>query len=168
MASTSGGPIGQLACRIAAQRDANRVILVEPAPERRRFGPASRADPTMSPARAGVQLDTSTVDVVFECSGSAAAIAEALRLLTPGAVLANVGAGPGGGFDPDIVLLKELTVRGSFVYGAEFDSAIELLARGDIRVDDLTTEIAPVEEALRAIENLRSAEVMKVLIAPNG
>ncbi|MFC9842733.1 zinc-binding dehydrogenase [Streptomyces sp. NPDC127595] len=163
-----GGPIGQLACRIAAQRGANHVILVEPAPERRRFGPASRAELTLSPAQAGVQLDTSTVDVVFECSGSAAARTEALRLLTPGGVLVNVGAGPGGGFDPDVVLLKELTIRGSFVYGAEFDSAIELLARGDIRVDDLTTEIAPVEEALRAIENLRSAEVMKVFIAPNG
>ncbi|MFD4529658.1 zinc-binding dehydrogenase [Streptomyces sp. NPDC058470] len=101
MAVFGGGPIGQVACRIAAQRGANHVILVESAPERRRFGPASRADPTMSPAQAGVQLDTSTVGVVFECSGSAAARAEALRLLTPGGVLVNVGAGPGGGFDPD-------------------------------------------------------------------
>lgn len=163
-----GGPIGQLACRIAVQRGADQVILVEPAPERRRFGPASGADPTLSPAQAGGQLDASTVDVVFECSGNAAARAEALRLLTPGGVLVNVGAGPGGGFDPDVVLLKEITIRGSFVYGSEFDGAIELLARGDIRVDDLTTEIAPVEDALRAIDTLRSAEVMKVFVAPNG
>lgn len=163
-----GGPIGQLACRIAAQRGADHVILVEPAPERRRFGPASHAALALSPHEAGVRLDASSVDVVFECSGSAAARAEALRLLTPGGVLVDVGAGPGGGFDPDVVLLKEITIHGSFVYGAEFDSAIELLARGDIRVDDLTTEIAPVEEALRAIADLRSAEVMKVFIAPNG
>lgn len=163
-----GGPIGQLACRIAAQRGADHVILVEPAPERRRFGPASHAALALSPHEAGVRLDASSVDVVFECSGNAAARAEALRLLTPGGVLVDVGAGPGGGFDPDVVLLKEITIHGSFVYGAEFDSAIELLARGDIRVDDLTTEIAPVEEALRAIADLRSAEVMKVFIAPNG
>ncbi|WP_217555902.1 zinc-binding dehydrogenase [Streptomyces sp. GbtcB6] len=163
-----GGPIGQLACRIAAHRGAGRVVLVEPAPERRRFGPASGADLTLSPAESGAELAESTVDVVFECSGNAAARAEALRLLTPGGVLVNVGAGPGGGFDPDVVLLKEITNRGSFVYGSEFDDAVGLHARGDIRVDDLTTEIVPVGEALRAIDALRSAEVMKVFVAPNG
>ncbi|MGW7424673.1 hypothetical protein ACWGJB_32370 [Streptomyces sp. NPDC054813] len=82
-------------------------------------------------------------------------------------MLVNVGAGPGGGFDPDVVLLKEITIRGSFVYGSEFDDAVGLLARGDVRVDDLTTEIVPVGEALRAIDPLRSAEVMKVFVAPN-
>ena len=54
------------------------------------------------------------------------------------------------------------------IYGSEFDDAIDLLTRGDIRVDDLTTAIMPIEEALEAFETLRSAEVMKVLIAPNG
>ncbi|QIZ00914.1 zinc-binding dehydrogenase [Streptomyces sp. S1D4-11] len=108
------------------------------------------------------------MDVVIECSGSAAARQQAIRLLTPGGVLVNVGSGPGGGFDPDTVLLKEITIRGSFVYGPEFDGAIGLLARGDVKADDLTTEIRPLEEALEAFEALRSAEVMKVLIAPNG
>ncbi|MFG3026117.1 zinc-binding dehydrogenase [Streptomyces sp. NPDC048254] len=163
-----GGPIGQLACRIAAHRGAGRIVLVEPAPERRRFGPASGADLTLSPAESGAELAESSVDVVFECSGNPAARAEAMRLLAPAGVLVNVGGGPGGGFDPDVVLLKEITIRGSFVYGSEFDDAIDLLARGAVRVDDLTTEIAPVGEALRAIDALRSAEVMKVFIAPNG
>lgn len=163
-----GGPIGQLACRVAAHRDAARVILIEPAPERRRFGPASRADATLAPDQAEAELGESTVDVVFECSGNAAARQQAIRLLAPGGVLVNVGSGPGGGFDPDTVLIREITIRGSFVYGAEFDTAIGLLTRGDIRVDDLSTVVMPIEKAMGAFEMLRSAEVMKVFIAPNG
>ncbi|MER5913932.1 alcohol dehydrogenase catalytic domain-containing protein [Streptomyces sp. NPDC001982] len=163
-----GGPIGQLACRIAAHRKAARIVLVEPAPERRRFGPASHADVTLTPDQVPAELGEMAVDVVIECSGSAAARQQAIQLLVHDGVLVDVGAGPGGGFDPDTVLLKEITIRGSFVYGSEFDDAIDLLTRGDIRVDDLTTAIMPLEEALEAFETLRSAEVMKVLIAPNG
>jgi threonine dehydrogenase-like Zn-dependent dehydrogenase len=163
-----GGPIGQLSCRIAAHRGAARIVLIEPAPERRRFGPASHADTTLDPAQVHAEIGESAVEVVIECSGNAAARQQAIQLLTPGGVLVNVGSGPGGGFDPDTVLLKEITIRGSFVYGPEFEGAIDLLARGGIEVEDLTTEIKPLEEALNAIDALRSAEVMKVLIAPNG
>jgi len=53
-------------------------------------------------------------DVVLECSGNAAATSAALRALAPGGVLVVVGAGPGSGLDPATVLLKEITVRGSF------------------------------------------------------
>ncbi|MET8412524.1 hypothetical protein ABZV34_31305 [Streptomyces sp. NPDC005195] len=73
-------------------------------------------------------------------------------------------AGP----DPDTLLLKEIIIRGSFVYGAEFDTAIGLLTRGDIRVYDLTTVIMPIEKAREAFEMLRWTGVVKVLIAPNG
>ncbi|WP_164836101.1 zinc-binding dehydrogenase [Actinacidiphila soli] len=125
-----GGPIGQLANRIAAHRNVARIVLVEPAPERRRFGPDSHAELTLSPAEVMARLGESAVDVVIECSGNGAARVQGLQLLIPGGVLVNVGSGPGGGFDPDTVLLKEITIRGSFVYGPEFDGAIELLARG--------------------------------------
>ena len=163
-----GGPIGQLACRIVALRQAARVVLVEPAPERRRFGPASHADAALDPAQVLAEVGESEVDAVIECSGSVAAREQALRVLAPGGVLVEVGGGPGGGFDPDTVLLKEITIRGSFVYRTEFEGAIDLLARGDLRVDDLTTDIRPVRKALDAVASLRSAEVMKVLIGPNG
>lgn len=163
-----GGPIGQLALRIAAHRKPARLVLVEPAPERRRFGAASRADIALDPADALGEIGESTVDAVIECSGSAAARAQALQLLAPGGVLVEAGGGPGGGYDPITVLIKEITVRGSFVYRTEFEGAIDLLARGDLRVDDLTTAVRPVREALDAFASVHSAEVMKVLIGPNG
>ena len=167
---SGGGPIGQLACRIAAFKGAARIILVEPAPERRRFGPASRADLVLTPAEAAAheRAGDLPVDAVIECSGSAAATRQGVGLLVPGGVLVVVGAGPGSGLDPTAILFKELTVRGSFIYDDEFNRAIDLLADHVIQVADLTTAITAVRDAPAAIETLRAAETMKVLIAPGA
>lgn len=76
-------------------------------------------------------------------------MAVALQALCPGGVLVVVGAGPGSGLDPMTILLKEITVHGSFRYVDEFDDAIELLAAGKIEIADLTTAVAPLDQALR-------------------
>jgi hypothetical protein len=81
-------------------------------------------------------------------------------------VLVVVGAGLGSGLDPLTILMKEITVRGSFTYIDEFDDAIELLAAGQIKVADLTTGIVPLDQALTAMESLRTAQTMKVLVDP--
>ena len=165
---TGGGPIGQLACRIAVQQGAGHVILVEPAEERRRYAAASHAAIALTPADAARLAPELRTDVAIECSGSAAATALAVDALLPGGILVVVGAGGGPGLEPMAVLLKELTVRGSFTYNDEFDRAIGLLASGAVEVTDLTTAITGLGGALDAFGSLRAAQTMKVLIAPNG
>lgn len=165
---TGGGPIGQLACRIAVHRRAGQVILVEPADERRQFARGSRADLALTPAEAVKRAGKLRIDVAIECSGSAVATALAVEALLPGGVLVIVGSGTGSGLDPAAILLKEITVRGSFTYNDEFDQAIDLLSTGALQVADLTSAIVPLLGALDAFASLRSAQTMKVLIAPNG
>jgi threonine dehydrogenase-like Zn-dependent dehydrogenase len=106
------------------------------------------------------------VDVVLECSGNATATLTALKLLAPGGILVVVGAGPDPAFDSATILLKEITVRGSYIYTDEFDRAIDLLATQQIKVSDLTTVISPLADALAAFDALRAGEIMKALIAP--
>jgi len=163
---TGGGPIGQLACRIAHAKGAGRLWLVEPAADRAALASDSHARP-VAPDAFLEQVGESAADVVIECSGNATATSTALRALAPGGVLIVVGAGPGSGLDPATVLLKEITVRGSFTYTDEFDRAIDLLADGTIPVTDLTTTITPLQDALRAFEELRAGRAVKALIAPN-
>jgi threonine dehydrogenase-like Zn-dependent dehydrogenase len=159
---TGGGPIGQLASRLAHLRSPARILLMEPAAQRAEFARASHA------VSIAADADTSglEVDVVLECSGSAAATSAALKLLAPGGILVVVGAGPDPGLDSATILLKEITVRGSYIYNDEFDRAIELLAAGQIAVADLTTVISPLADALTAFDALRAGRVMKALIAP--
>jgi threonine dehydrogenase-like Zn-dependent dehydrogenase len=161
---TGGGPIGQLACRIAYLRSPAQILLMEPASQRAQFATDSHAEPITANAAAGGPQ----VDVVLECSGSAAATALALKLLAPAGILVVVGAGPEPGLDSATILLKEITVRGSYIYAGEFDRTIDLLATRQIAVADLTSVISPLNDALAAFDALRAGRIMKALIAPGG
>ena len=162
---TGGGPIGQLACRLAHLRSPAQILLMEPAAQRAQFATDSHAVPLAADA-AEDHADGPAVDVVLECSGSAAATSSALKLLAPGGILVVVGAGPEPGLDSATILLKEITVRGSYIYTDEFDRAIHLLATQQITVADLTTVISPLPDALTAFDALRAGDIMKALIAP--
>ncbi len=158
---TGGGPIGQLACRLAHLRSPAQIVLMEPAAERAQFAAESHA------VSVGAEdYGDLVVDVVLECSGSAAATSTALKLLAPGGILVVVGAGPDPGLDSATILLKEIVVRGSYIYTDEFDRAIDLLATEQIAVADLTTVISPLSDALTAFDALRAGQIMKALIAP--
>ena len=161
---TGGGPIGQLACRLAHLESPERLLLMEPASGRAQFAASSHA--TVITADEADAVDGS-VDVVIECSGNAAATTSALNMLGPAGTLVVVGAGPGSGLDSATILLKEIAVRGSFTYTDEFDLAINLLATGQLVVADLTSVITPLNDALRAFDALRSGRIMKALIAPS-
>lgn len=163
---TGGGPIGQLALRLSRLRGVGRLTLVEPSVERRTIGTASGADAGVDPAAARWDVGDLRADVAIEASGDVRALELAVDALRPGGVLVLVGAGSTTGLDPTSVLLKELTVRGSFVYNDEFDDAITLLADGSVEVDDLTT-VSSLDASLDAFDSLRSASVMKVLISPD-
>jgi threonine dehydrogenase-like Zn-dependent dehydrogenase len=77
-----------------------------------------------------------------------------------------VGSGRGSGLDPATILLKEITVRGSYTYTDEFDRSIELLATGALSVADLTSTVTPLKDALTAFDELQAGRIMKALIAP--
>src|SRR6202051_3508404 len=151
---TGGGPIGQLACRLAHLRS-----------------PAQRAQVATHPHAVPLSADAAdgdaggpAVDVVLECSGSAAATSSALKLLAPRGILVVVGAGPEPGLDSATILLKEITVRGSYIYTDESARAIHLLATQQITVADLTTAISPLPDALTAFDARSAGDIMKALI----
>jgi len=80
------------------------------------------------------RLSGRAVHVVLECSGRKEAIEAGFNQLGRGGVLVMVGAGiEAPSFDPNRMILNELSVCGSFVYDqGGFERAIELLASGNI------------------------------------
>jgi 2-desacetyl-2-hydroxyethyl bacteriochlorophyllide A dehydrogenase len=157
---TGGGPIGQLACRLAYLKGPERVLLMEPAADRASFAVSSHAT-VITPD------EDMSVDVAIECSGNQSATASAMNLLAPGGTLVVVGSGSGTGLDAATILLKEVVVRGSYTYTDEFDRVIDLLATGLLAVDDLTSVVTPLPDTLAAFDDLRAGRIMKALIAPN-
>jgi 2-desacetyl-2-hydroxyethyl bacteriochlorophyllide A dehydrogenase len=163
-----GGPIGQLACRLARLAGADLLWLAEPSAERRRYAVASKVDRAFDPTTEREAVVALDVDVVIECSGSEHGTRMGIAALRPQGTMVVVGGGVHPGLDPMAILLKELRIQGSFTYVDEFDEVTNLLADGDLEVADLTTAIVPIDDAPRAFELLRAAETMKVLVAPNG
>lgn len=160
---TGGGPIGQLACRLAYLKAPQHVLLMEPAATRAAFAHKSHA--TIITADQAVDANV-IVDVAIECSGNQSAAESAMDLLTPGGTLVVVGSGAGTGLEAAMILLKEIVVRGSYTYTDEFDRAIDLLATGLLVVDDLTSIVTPLPDTPVALEELRAGRIMKALIAP--
>ena len=115
------------------------VAVVEPAPTRQDARPRARRRPGAAPDELEVpsiaepdRIVDGAVDVVFECSGHAAAMEAGLAQLRRAGRLVMVGAGiEPPRFDPNRILLNELTITGSFIYDADgFDQALELLGSG--------------------------------------
>lgn len=90
-------------------------------------------------------------DLVFECSGSAAAAAGALEPLRPGGGVVLVGM-PGApvAFDVVAAQVKEARVETVFRYAHAYPRALALLESGRIDVRPLITDTFPFADAVAA------------------
>ncbi len=106
-------------------------------------------------------------DAVFECSGSGAALAGAIAVARPGAVIVQVGLGGAETAVPlNAIVAKEITLRGTFRFHEEFALAVDVLARGAIDVAPLLTATLPLEQAQAAFALASDrARAMKVQLA---
>ncbi len=171
------GPIGALAIAALRSRGVDDVTCVELSPARqalaRRIGatrvihPDDLVVPTVvEPGR----VVEGAVDVVLECSGKASAMEAGLAQLVRGGTLVLVGAGiEAPRFDPNRILLNEITVTGAFNHDDDgFERALDLLASGRMPVDDLVepgeVPLDGLLDALRALADGRLAG--KVLVKP--
>ena len=171
------GPIGALIVAVLRARGVARVDVVEPSPGRQALARALGADTVVHP---GDLPETSpfgpdaivaeAVDVVFECSGKRRAMEAGLGMLRRGGRLVLVGAGiEPPRFDPNRILLNELTVTGVFCYDHEgIDAALALLAEGVLPLDVLLEPDDIGLDALApALARLAGGEIAgKVLVAP--
>jgi (R,R)-butanediol dehydrogenase/meso-butanediol dehydrogenase/diacetyl reductase len=171
------GPIGALTIAALAAMDMGPVVVVEPGERRRRLaadlGASEVLDPTeleTYPPWEPERQSPRAVDVVFECSGKKKAMESGFHQLRRGGHLVLVGAGiEAPSFDPNRLILNELTVTGSFVYDAGgFERALELLGSGRMPVDVL---IDPDDVSLRglgqAMRRLADGDIAgKVMVVP--
>lgn len=169
------GPIGALTVAALRAGGVDELAVCEPHPARRALARALGADPVVAPEQLEIppmpfaRVD-GAVDVVFECSGRAAAFEAGLAQLECAGTLALVGAGmERPRLDPNRVLLNELTIVGCFEHDATgFEDALALLASGALPTD-LLIEAAdvPLDGLLPAMHDLAAGRrAGKVLVQP--
>jgi L-iditol 2-dehydrogenase len=168
------GMIGLLTIQAAKAAGCGTVFAVDV--DETRLARASRlgADVTI-PARDDVpaQVIAATegrgADVAFEAVGAAEPIQAAIASLRKGGTLTLIGnVTPRVDVDLQAIVTRELTLGGSCASSGEYPVCLDLLARGRIRVDELITAVAPLEDGPAWFERLYSREpgLMKIILKP--
>jgi 2-desacetyl-2-hydroxyethyl bacteriochlorophyllide A dehydrogenase len=159
------GPIGLLVVALLRAAGAGHITVVEPSPLRARLAHEMGAGDVLAPGgEAAIAIAPSHA---FECTGVAAVTETALRVLRPRGRLTVTGfARRQPAYRSEDLLFKELEIRGSFIYVEEFAMAIDLLDRGAVDVEALTTDVRPIESALDAFHEMRQADAVKILLRP--
>lgn len=173
---TGAGPIGALSIAASRARGVTDIVVSEPHPNRRALAEklgAVAIVPEELPAPAmPFDIVDEPFDVVLECSGHALAMQAGLAQLRAAGSLVLVGAGmKAPRFDPNRIILNELTITGAFVYDPDgFEQALELLATPGFPVDALLeADEVSLDGLLDAVHGLVAGELPgKVLVAPNG
>jgi len=174
---TGAGPIGLLVIAALRAAGVEDVRVSEPGARRRARAGEVGASRLLVPDDLEVPpmpftIVDAPVDVVFECSGSPAAMESGLGQLRPMGRLVMVGTGlRRPRFDHNRILMNELVVTGSYCHGAGgFERTLELLAAGSLPTDALIerSDVA-LGDLFPALERLEAGELAgKVMIVPGG
>jgi L-idonate 5-dehydrogenase len=168
---TGCGPIGVLS--ILAARRAGAVEIVATDLSDFTLGVARQvgADRAINSARepdalAAYGADKGYFDVLYECSGAAAALAGGIGAMRPRGVVLQLGLGGDMTVPMMAITSKELDIRGSFRFHSEFAIGVELMRKGLIDVKPLITQTLPLDRAVEAFTLASDrSQAMKVQIA---
>jgi len=154
---TGCGPIGALVLLAARAEGAGQVVVTDLSDFTlgfaRRLGADLALNLGLDPgALAGFQAGKGHFDVHVECSGAAAALAGAIPALRPRGVIVQAGLGGDMAVPMQALTAKELDLRGTFRFHAEFAEGVALMQAKRIDVMPLITHTLPLaraEEAFR-------------------
>jgi len=164
------GPIGVLAVAAARVHGAAEIVATEVVDEPLAIARALGASRTINVAaeRDWVQrysADKGTFDVMLECSGNERALRDGLEVMRPRGVVVQLGLGGDVSIPQNMVVAKELDIRGSFRFHAEFALAVRLINEGRIDLSPVVTHSFPMQHARQAFELASDRkQAMKVLI----
>lgn len=169
------GPIGAMVIVALRGRGYERVVAVEPNPERRalavRLG-ASAAFDLDGVHEAVISALGGAPEVVLEAAGHPSAPDLAIELVAPEGSIALLGMlGEPVPISQLNVMLKEVRLKGSFAYRpGDFDEAIEMLADGRVPTTDLVSSRRPLEQAAASFTELRTpgTSELKILLEPGS
>lgn len=154
---TGAGPIGALCVLVARMAGAAQVVVTDvadaPLAIARDIGADRVINVLTDPgALDGFAANKGHFDVLFEASGNQAALASALACLRPGAVIVQLGLGGDMTLPINLLVTKELQLRGTFRFYQEFAQAVNLMASGRLDVRPLITATLPFDRAVEAFD----------------
>jgi L-idonate 5-dehydrogenase len=153
---TGCGPIGAMAVIAARRAGARHIVATDLVAHPLRKVAQVGADETINVAEEPAALakfaaDKGQFDVLFEASGSAAALRGAFDVLRPRGVMVQLGLAGGEMTLPvNTLVAKEFDWRGTFRFHEEFGVAVQLINKGLVDLKPLVSATLPFRDAGRA------------------
>jgi L-idonate 5-dehydrogenase len=154
---TGAGPIGMLTLLAARHAGAAEVVITDvaeaPLALARRLGADRAVNVAAEPdAMTAYEAGKGVFDVMFEASGNPAALRQGIAALRPRGIAVLIGIGGEASLMLNVVVAKEVDLRGTFRFDAEFAWAVDAIATGRIDPTPLLTEIVPMARARDAFD----------------
>lgn len=154
---TGCGPIGALAIVAARAHGAREIVATDVMDAVLRKALHVGADRVINSAENPEELSDYAVnkgyfDVQFEASGNERAMRSGLEVLRPQSTLVQLGLGGDISFPQNMVVAKEIELKGTFRFHEEFGLAVDLINRRRVDLEPLLTGTYPLEDVVRAFE----------------
>lgn len=145
---TGSGPIGVLMVLVARRSGAAEIVVSDILDEPLQYARAAGADRTVNTrtdqeSLTAYQKGKGQIDVLFECSSAEMALAAGIAAVRPCGTVVQLGMSGDMNVPMQQITVKELSLKGSFRFHAEFAVAIDLMQKGLIDVKPLLTHVYP-------------------------
>lgn len=171
------GMIGLLVLQVLLDAGCRRVFVVDIDDTRLKLATDLGATGTLNAKTADTKAqvdrwtDGAGVDTAFEAVGSTPTVKSAIDSVRKGGHVTLIGnVAPNVEIPLQAVVSRELTLQGSAASSGEYPKCIDLLERGAVKVDQLITAVAPLEQGAEWFQRLHSREpnLMKVVLTPRA
>lgn len=149
---TGCGPIGVLSILAARRAGAAEIVATDLSDFTLSLAARAGADRVINTGTSPEALtaygaDKGCFDVLYECTGVAAALAGGIAALRPRGVILQLGLGGDMTLPMMAITAKELELRGSFRFHPEFAVGVGLMQKGLIDVKPLITHTVGLDQA---------------------
>ncbi|MFB9948337.1 L-idonate 5-dehydrogenase [Rhizobium puerariae] len=168
---TGCGPIGALAIIAARAHGAREIVATDVMDAVLEKALDVGADRVINVANSPEQLSAYSAgkgyfDVQFEASGNERAVRSGLEALRPRSTLVQLGLGGDVSIPQNMVVAKEIEMKGTFRFHEEFGLAVDLINNRRVDLKPLLTDIFPLQDAVIAFKTAADrSRSMKVQLA---
>lgn len=172
---TGAGMIGIFIIKLLKLAGASKIIAVDINNQRLSNASSAGADLTINPVDGSVDEKVKSftgnrgADISFEAVGVSDTVATAIESVRKGGTVVLVGnITPVIDFPLQKVVTRELKILGSCAICGEYETVLELLEKGKIKVDDQISRIAPLSEGALWFDKLynKKEDLNKVILVP--
>ncbi|MGQ9514734.1 MAG: zinc-dependent alcohol dehydrogenase [Thermoproteota archaeon] len=171
------GPIGLLTLQFAKRMGAGFVAITGLTSDRNRLDLAEKlgADLTIDVGKEDPVSEIKRIthdygaDIVFETSGSAQAMRQAIQMTRNGGQITRIGHGAGEmKIDLDPITVRQITIKGTFSHTwKNWEGALQEISSGRVSVKDLITHRLPISQWKKAFELMERQESIKIILYPS-